>query len=107
MIAGYLFFLTASLAQSEANCPVYSGRYILGFEASYLVASHGEYKGQKIWIENSNKLAQYFAASRNRNAVWKRADVKIKGCVKAGRFGALGAYKLSIGSSDVVDFVPK
>ena len=107
MTAADLVFLTASFAQPEASCPVYRGRYILGFEVSYLVPSHGEYRGRKIWIENSNRLAKYFEASRNRSTVWKSADVSIKGCVKAGRFGALGAYKLSIGSFDVIDFALK
>ena len=107
MTAIYLFFLTTSFAQPEVNCPIHEGRYILGFEASYLVPSRGVLKGQKIWIENSNKLAKYFAASRNKETVWKRANVSLKGCVKAGRFGALGAYKFSIRSFDVIDFNAK
>lgn len=107
MIATYLLLLTTSVVQSEAHCPVHEGRYVLGFEASYLVPSRGEYKGRKIWIENSNKLATYLAASSKRNTAWKHADVRLKGCVKAGRFGALGAYKLSIGSFDVIDFTAK
>jgi len=57
--------------------------------------------------EIDSKLAKYFAASRNKNAVWRRADVRFKGCVKAGRFGALGAYKFSIRSVDVLDFKAK
>lgn len=106
MIVTYLFFLTTSVVQPQAHCPVHEGRYVLGFEASYLVPSRGEYKGRKIWIENSNKLATYFTASK-RNMVWKHADVRLKGCVNVGRFGALGTYRLSIGSFDVIDFTAK
>ncbi|KKC25319.1 hypothetical protein [Sphingomonas sp. SRS2] len=107
MIAGFALLMTAGVAQPEAICPIYRGRYILGFETSYLVPSHGQYKRQKIWIESSNELAKYFEAMPNRHSVWKRADVRIKGCVKAGRFGPLGAYKFSIGAIDVIGFAEK
>jgi len=103
MIAGYVLTLAAGMAAVGPDCPVIGGRYILGFETSYIKPKTGAFRGQKIWIENSNKLDERFK-SAGRNDRWKSADVEIRGCVKAGRFGALGAYPLSIGSFDIVKF---
>jgi len=103
LTAACIFVLAAGLAAADSNCPVIPGRYFLGFETSYIVPETGKFRGREIWVENSNKLDERFKGT-GQNGRWKSAKVEIKGCVKAGRFGALGAYSLSIGSFDIVKF---
>lgn len=78
------------------------GNIVLGFETSYISVVDGKFKGQKIWIEESNKLeAALVRKSSSAKNIWKRANGTISGCVTNGRFGHLGLYKFKISKIDI------
>lgn len=98
-------FLFASLvaAASPACQPVtLEGLGVLGFEASYLIPSQGHLANRKVWLPHANLLATYFDQMGLPRTMWRRARVKVKGCLANGHFGHLGAYEYQLLSFSIV-----
>ncbi len=89
-----MLIIASALAAASPTCQPVSikGMAVLGFEASYVVPAHGELRRHKIWVENANMLAASMDRAGIPRSMWRRAPVKVSGCLVRGRFGHLGGY---------------
>ena len=96
--------LATLIAAASASCqPVtVQGTATLGFEASYIIPSHGNLSGKKIWVPSANELSKHFDQANTPGKMWRRGPLKVKGCLAEGRFGHLGAYKYQVTGARVV-----
>ena len=106
MLTGLIFALSLTTTSGECSGvgrqEILSGNIVLGFETSYISVIKGKYRGQKIWIEEANKLeAELVRKNSSAKGAWKRANGIISGCVAGGRFGHLGLYKFKVSKIDI------
>jgi hypothetical protein len=85
---------SSSQAGARAICQTaeLQGIAVLGFEASYVIPLKGKWKNQKVWLQNSNAISSHFDRIGVPRTMWRRAPLKLTGCVVKGHFGHLSAY---------------